>query len=295
MIENISYLFIIFILGVILKRRFEKNIDALIDFIIYISLPSLVFSQIYTLDIKISIINDIVFGWLITIFSIILSAILGKILNLSRESLISFIMVSSFGNTAFLGYPYIQTLLGDKALGYAIIFDNFASFLPVITIGTILISMENRYRFKIKKIIFSPPFLALILAFLAKSIQIPEALLVTFDALGSTVTPLALFTVGVKLDFSKLQTIKYPIFFSLFIKMILIPLLAIFLYKELFDIDLKAKSILLEIAMPPMVLASIMVMKAKLDSSLATASVGFGVILSFITVPIIFYITSSIY
>lgn len=42
--------------------------------------------------------------------------------------------------------------------------------------------------------------------------------------------------------------------------------------------------------MPPMVLASIMVIKAKLDSNLAVASVGLGVVLSFVTVPLIYWI-----
>ncbi len=291
MIENILYLFTIFALGIILKKRFEKNIDALIDFIVYVSLPALVFSHIYRLSIDSSIVLIILFGWAVIIFSIMLSATVGKFLKLPKKSLLTFIMVSSFGNTAFLGYPYIQTLIGDEGLGYAVIFDNLASFLPVVTLGTFIISFENKTsKLDIKKILTSPAFLALIAALLAKSVNISETILSICDSLGSTITPLALFAVGVKIDFSKLKSIKYPILFSLFIKMILVPLLAIFVWQLFFEIDIKAKAALLEIAMPPMVLASIMVMKAKLDSDLAVASVGLGVVLSFVTVPMIYWI-----
>jgi len=55
MIENLLYLFLLFILGVILRDKFKGNIDALIDFIIYVALPSLIISHIYRLQIDLSI------------------------------------------------------------------------------------------------------------------------------------------------------------------------------------------------------------------------------------------------
>lgn len=293
MIENIIYLFSIFALGFLLRKKFEKNIDGLIDFVIYISLPAIAFSQIYRLNIDFSQFLIIAFGWIIIIFSIFFSYFVGKILKLPKKSLLAFIMVSSFGNTAFLGYPYTQTLLGDEALGYTILFDNFASFLPVITIGSYIVSLENKnVGFDIKKILNSPAFIALILAILLKPIKIDESILDICDKIGATITPLALFTVGAKMDLSKLKHIKYQILFSLMIKMVIVPILAILIWRDFFGLDLKSKAALLEISMPPMVLASIMVMKAKLDSDLAAGSVGLGVILSFVTVPLMIYLMS---
>jgi len=123
-------------------------------------------------------------------------------------------MVSTFGNTAFLGYPYVQTLLGEKGLGFAIIFDNFASFLPVVTIGALIISFEDKSsKIDFKKIITFPPFIALILALLLKNFYILDSFLDIFDKIGATVTPLALFAVGANIDLSRLKSIKYPIFF----------------------------------------------------------------------------------
>ncbi len=270
------------------RKRFEKNIDALIDFVVYISLPAIVFSHIYKIDINFSQLKIIVFGWIVVIFSIVFSYFIGKLLHLPKKSLISFIMVSTFGNTAFIGYPYIQNLLGDEALAYGILFDNLASFLPVITIGTFIVSDKNG--FNIKKILYSPAFMALILAILLKSYEINESILNICDKIGATITPLALFAVGAKIDIFKLKDLKYPIIFSLLIKMVIVPIVAIFIYKEFFTLDLSSKAMLLEIAMPPMVLASIMVMQANKDSDLAVGSVGAGVILSFITTPFMIYL-----
>ncbi|WP_281951430.1 AEC family transporter [Nitrosophilus kaiyonis] len=290
MIENILYLFLLFFLGILLQKKFEKNIDALIDFIIYISLPSLIISHIYKLNIDISFLKYIAFGWFITIFAIFLSFLAGKyLLKLPLNSLLSFIMVSAFANTAFVGYPYVETFLGNEALGYAIIYDNFASFLPVVTIGAFLLSFNSKdKKIDLKKIFTFPPFLVLIFSYLLKNFQIDNSFLEIFEKIGQTVTPLALFSVGAKIDFSKLKKIKLPIFFSLILKMILIPLISLYLLKFLFGINIESKAVLFEIAMPPMVLASIMVMKAKLDSNLAVGSVGFGVIFSFLTIPIFY-------
>jgi len=291
LIKNLFYLFLLFFLGVLLKKRFEKNLDALIDFIIYISLPSLIITNIYRLKIEISFINYILFGWFITIFLIFISFIIGKSLKLNKDSLLSFVMVSTFANTAFIGYPYVETFLGKEALGYAIIFDNFASFLPVVTLGGIILSMKNgRYKIDIKKILTFPPFLVLILAFFLKNFYLPQFLLETLEKIGSTVTPLALFAVGAKIDFSKIDKIKAPVILSIVIKMIIAPILAFILIKSIFFIDIKAKAVIFEIAMPPMVLASILVIKEKLDANLAVASVGIGVLISFITIPVIYKI-----
>jgi hypothetical protein len=49
------------------------------------------------------------------------------------------------------------------------------------------------------------------------------------------------------------------------------------------------KVAVIEVAMPPMVLASILVMGANLDKDLAASSVATGIIFSFISVPV-FYI-----
>lgn len=290
MIQNIIYLFLLFFLGFVFKKRFEKNLDALIDFIIYIALPSLIVSHIYNLNIGIDFLKYIAFGWAITIFSIILSYLFGKfILRLDLKSLLSFVMVSTFANTAFVGYPYVETFLGNQALGYAIIFDNFASFLPVVTIGAFLVSLNSSSKkIDLKKIFTFPPFIALIFSFLLKFFYIDESILQIFEKIGSTVTPLALFAVGAKIDIKKLKNIKIPVFFSLLIRMVVIPSIALFFLKTFFEMNAESKAVFFEIAMPPMVLASIMVMKAKLNSDIAVSSVGIGVILSFVTIPLFY-------
>ena len=49
---------------------------------------------------------------------------------------------------------------------------------------------------------------------------------------------------------------------------------------------------ILQCAMPPMVLASAMIMKAELDSQLAVAAVAVGVAFSFVSLPLLSYVFS---
>ncbi len=96
------------------------------------------------------------------------------------------------------------------------------------------------------------------------------------------------------LRFSSLKQEIKLVSLVLFIKMVFVPLLLLFILAFIgTNLDLPWKVGILEIAMPPMVLASIFVINANLAKDLAVSSVGAGILLSFITIPLIYYLISS--
>ncbi len=304
LMELITKLFSVifyFLIGYISKRQniLDKNVsDILIKFIVYISFPALVIYNIYHLEFDKSFIYLLIVGWFVIIISIILSFFIGKILKFDKGKLATFMMMSSFGNTSFLGFPFQKALLGEEALRYAVMFDQLASFLPVSILSSFILAYgKNKKIFRfdrrtVFKIITFPPFLALNLAFILKLIHIPEFILNTLKTLGDTVIPLALFSVGFNLRFSHLIKRFNDVILVLFIKMIFVPLIIILFLTHTLDFprDLKFEAFILEISMPPMVLASIFVIEAKLDRDLAVSSVSLGIILSFLTVPLIMFL-----
>ncbi len=296
MLENLFQLILFFSSGYF-SRKFkifsENASEVLIRFIIYISFPALVIYNVYSLKLDKNLFFIIISGWLVIFFSIFISFIIGKLLNLERKTLATFVIMATFGNTSFLGIPFQKALLGEEGIRYAIVFDQLASFIPVIILSPLIISYGNSAKSKIdvKKIITFPPFIALILGFVVANFYIPKFILKALKELGITVIPLALFSIGLNLKFSNVLKELKEVSIILFIKMFAVPIVFIIFLKMLeTKFSILWKSTILEIAMPPMVLASILVINAKLNKDLAVSAVGVGIILSFITVPVVFYI-----
>lgn len=298
MVENLFSVVLFFSLGYLLRKVgifSEKDSDLLIKFIIYVAFPSLVVYNIYHLQLSSSVLWIVILGWGVIVFSIVLSFFVGRMLNLSKPVLASFVMMSSFGNTSFLGFPFQLALLGEEGLRYAVVFDQLASFLPVSLLSPFILSygQGKKVSLDLKKVITFPPFIAVIFSFLIKGFSVPDFVLGSLKSLGMTVIPLALFSVGVNLRFSKVKDRLRDISAVILIKMIVVP--AVFLGFLLFvgvDINTPYLSALIEVSMPPMVLASIFVIGAGLDRDLAVSSVGVGIIFSFLSVPLLFFIAN---
>jgi hypothetical protein len=60
------------------------------------------------------------------------------------------------------------------------------------------------------------------------------------------------------------------------------------------DLTLPYKVAILQLAMPPMVLASIYLIDADLEKDFAVSSVAIGIILSFLSVPIWYFLLNSL-
>ncbi|MCX8069527.1 MAG: AEC family transporter, partial [Thermodesulfovibrionales bacterium] len=103
---------------------------------------------------------------------------------------------------------------------------------------------------------------------------------------GDTVTPLMIFTIGLSL---KTPTFKYAVILLPFlvIKLIISPLVAFYI-TGLFPLnEIARKSIIMESAMPVMVLISVLTAKFKLNESLTALSITLSTLISFITLPLI--------
>ncbi|WP_457642825.1 AEC family transporter [Persephonella sp.] len=298
MIENLFSVVLFFSLGYLARKwgvfRTDAS-DVLIKFIIYFAFPALVVYNIYHLQLKPSFLLVLASGWAVIIFSIAVSFLVSRAMKLNRKTTASFVMMASFGNTSFLGFPFQMALLGEEGLRYAVVFDQLSSFLPVSLLSPFILAYGSEKKgisVDIKKVITFPPFVAVITAFFLKQVHIPDFVLSSLKTLGMTVIPLALFSVGMNLQFSKVKERFGHISAVIFIKMVFVPLMFLGTFFLLgIQMNIQWKSALIEIAMPPMVLASIFVIGAGLDRDLAVSSVGIGIIISFITVPLLFYIS----
>ncbi|ADC89167.1 Auxin Efflux Carrier [Thermocrinis albus DSM 14484] len=278
-------IFLPLLAGYILRRWVFKEEDArvLINYVLYFALPITSFMAAHRLGINREVISIVLLAWSSIIFCILLAWLVGKLFSIKGPTLRSFLLVSSFGNTAFLGYPYTVTLLGKEALPYAVIYDNLGSFLLVSSVGITVATGRP----DIRRVITFPPFLALLIGFITRPIEIPPYLYHAMELVSSSLPAVILFSMGLLLNLSHLKRGWGKVLGALLIKMGVSPLLTAWILQHTTLPDPAYKTVLLQSSMPPMLMAGVLSVRYGLDVSLAFTSIGAGMLISFLTVPLI--------
>lgn len=289
MLDPVLPIAIYLTIGYLFKIFFQDNSKQLVDFIIYFSLPAIVFSKIYPLTLDSKVLGLIFMFIGIIFFNLLLSYILGKIMRLNRLHLATFIIMATFGNTSFIGFSYIDAFYGQDFIFYGLIYDIFGSFLLLVSVGMLIINWGSGRKNSIsgisKSIFLFPPVIMFFLTIFLKNFEIPNFLLLTSQNLGSTLVPIAMIAIGMKLElkyiFSKLHIVSVAVI----LKMIIVPIIVLFVFKYFYGVDETwAKVTIIEVAMPPMTMAAVLAIKGGLDEKIAINSLVLGVIASLFTI-----------
>lgn len=148
-----------------------------------------------------------------------------------------------------------------------------------------------------KKIIFFPPFITFVVSCLMNvfsydlDVNVQSLLL----KLGSLVTPLALFSVGLQLTFNRKSKHWKFLQLGLFFRLIVTPSIIFILYVFIFNQHSEAiKITIIEIAMAPMITGAILASTYGLKPKLSSMMIGFGIPISFVTLVFWYFIVSFI-
>ena len=129
-----------------------------------------------------------------------------------------------------------------------------------------------------------PPFIAILIAFATNHLERPELLTQVFNSLAETLTPVALAAVGYALRLDRLSGRLAALGVGLVFRLIVAPLAMVLMYLALRQGgDPVAKVAMLEMAMPPMLGASIIAIDNDLEPDLVALLIGIGVPLSMLT------------
>ncbi|MBE3606889.1 AEC family transporter [Campylobacter sp. RM13119] len=273
----------------------QKHSIIFVDFVLCFAIPALIFDKVYHVNIDIELLNTITTGFLGTLTGALVALGLGVLFKFSKPTIVSMVMLSLFGNTLFVGMPVIQGFFGDGVLNEIIFYDQLATSIPISILGPLILSFGAPEKVSLfqnaMKILKFPPFVALILALCLKEISLPEFIFEPLHMLEGSVTPVALFAIGVGLSFGSITSSYKSVSIVLFCKMV-VPALFFAAITGTLNIPINQTWLvgLFQSCMPPMVLASAMIMKAGLDSSLAISAVALGVAFSFAIFPMLFFI-----
>lgn len=294
MLDALLLVVLMFVAGACLARArifSDTDADAINRFVIYVSLPALVLSVMPRLQWEPGLVLLVIVPWATAALGAACVLFGARICGWSREVTGALLLCATLGNTSFLGVPLIVALRGQAAVRYALMYDQFGSFLILSTCGLIVLARYSgstpptAARVALRLIQF-PPFVALLLGLLLALLgwQLHPHLERVLARVGDTLAPLAMFAVGIRLRL-RVPSERSALWLGLAIKMLILPLGAFALTRALGRHELSAEVAVLETAMPPMLTAAALASMAGLVPELCAALAAYGIVLAFVTLP----------
>ncbi|MEI8356177.1 MAG: AEC family transporter [Deltaproteobacteria bacterium] len=259
-----------------------RNSHALLitNYVLNFSLPCLTIVIISRLDLSGNNLEVAVFAWAVMLSGATIAFLVGRLMKLSGGKLRSFILVTTFPNTAFLGYPLSYAAFGGTGLVQAMIYDQMGMFPIFLTLGFFVAGGKESFASALK----FPPFVALLFALFLNvtGISFPDPLNVALKWAGWTTLPLTIFLIGLRITFNRTLNLRY-ITAALALRMLIIPALFLLVITVMGRKGLPYDVALLESAMPPAMTTSILAAKYKLDEELAVEAISAGTLLCIIS------------
>jgi malate permease and related proteins len=296
--SQFSIVFICLMAGFALRRLPRGGGDhighALNTVVIYVALPALTIIQIHKMSFTGTLFLAAAMPWVNFVCAALWSAGLGWLLKWPRQLTGMMALTTGLGNTSFLGFPLIEAILGKEGLPTAIVSDQLGSFAVVSTLGIFLASYygsdsKTSMSAIIRRVATFPPFIATIVAITTRGLELPEDLVTPLERIGSTLTPLALISVGTRIEFDIEIMRRYwkNLTIGLTLKMAAAPALALLLTRLLSgQEDISHKVIVLEAAMPSMITGYLIGAEHRLDGKFGALMVTVGIVLAIFTVPL---------
>jgi predicted permease len=206
-----------------------------------------------------------------------------------RAAVGALLLASAFGNVTYLGLPVITETLGARYGYIAILYDLLASTPVLLTVGMLTaarygsggtVSLEASLR----RVLRLPPLWGVVAGIAAHAVPVPKTVLDAAQLMGRAVIPVMIFTVGLALDFRDIKRIPVALP-ALAVKLLLAPVLA-WLFSRTMGLDGDVlRAVVIEGAMPVMVLSLVLADEFELDVPLAATCIAASTVMSFFTLP----------
>ncbi len=293
--ETVLPFFLLMLIGQLLRHipAFPKETDKSLNlYVIYVALPALTLQQVPKLNFSDNILSPLIMPWLVILFSSVAVLLLCKLMRWSKEITGSLLLMVPLGNTSFLGIPMVEQFFGSAAIPYAVLYDQFGSFLALSTYGTLILALYGSgsrpdLLTVLKRIFLFPPFLALVAALFMHGKGYPEWLSALFSMGAASMVPVVMVAIGFQMRLFLPKDELLPLAGGLTIRLLITPIVFLYLCKMLGLSGPATMVSLFETAMPPMVTAGALASIAGLKPRLSSAMAAYGILFAFFSLPFI--------
>jgi predicted permease len=291
----------IFLLGAIgyflVKRNIigQEGLSSLGRLVVKVTLPLLILCQLIK-DFSFSLYP---YWWIFPLISIAITAVgigagvLCVGLFKGRSYKFEFLSLTGFQNSGYLPLALIGALLPAEKINtmFIYLFLFLTGFnLVMFSLGAYMLSFHKNRKFELGSL-FSMPVIATIIGLLVVWLGwqrfIPQELLKPLRMAGDCTIPLAMLVVGGNIAQIRLDEIdlKAVVLVSL-VKLVILPFLGLLLVGRLKAPELIGLLIIMQLAMPPATLLSVITAHYKKESPLISQGIFFGHIISIFTIPV---------
>ena len=282
------------VLGYLFQRLKALPADAaqaLTLVVLYVCLPAAVLRYAPRLELSAALLGVAAVPWLLLVATVLTVGALARVLKLRRDQHGVLLLTVALGNTSFLGYPLTRALIGEDALPYAVVYDQFGAFLIMSTFGLWVLARYGGEavpspREMARKVLLFPPLWALVVGLTVMPASPPSWIDGALLRLSEALLPLAMLTIGLSVRFALPRDELKPLAAGLALKLAVMPALALLLVPMLGMSGDMARTTVLEAAMPSMVTAGALAIAQGMAPRLAAAMVGYGLLLSLVTLPL---------
>ena len=300
MFEVVAQMGVIILLGVVWRVLKPGGLDpevlrkALTDTVYFLLLPALVLSILWRTELSIDSFHIIILAVTGVLAGFFIGKLACRLCNLPSATAGAAILAAAFPNATYLGLPVLETTLGSWAAGVAIQYDLFACTPLLFTLGILTAykhgSGDGR-GFSIASFLKIPAVLASFVAVALNLGEIPQPQFVfgLLSTLDKGVVPLMLFALGLSLQWRKGEWRRIPIIIPIvLIQLVVMPAIVLLVS---FPVGLDGRlltAVVIEAAMPSMVIGLVICDRFKLDSAFYATAVTVSTALSLVTLPLWF-------
>src|SRR5512142_421998 len=280
--------------GFLLGKTLDVDSRSLGRVVFYVFSPILVFDLLLHTQLNSGLILATM-GFTVGVSLVVGTAalLIGSLLHFERPLLMALVITSAFGNTGNYGLPLVSFAFGQDALAFATL--NFVTSVVMFnTVGVLVASLGHMGLKTAAMGIFRVPAVyAVILAAALNRFQIalPTPLERTVELASNGSIPVMIILLGLELSRVKWAHSLPAISLSAALKLLAGPAVG-FLLAALFGFQGPARQgNVIETAMPAAVTTTVLAAEYGLDTSLVTAMVFLGTILSPLTLtPLLVYL-----
>ncbi|RLK48540.1 hypothetical protein BCL79_3759 [Stenotrophomonas rhizophila] len=268
----------------------DNTADVLNRIVLYVCLPAAVLIYVPRLHLDISLIGLVATPWLLMLCTLAAVSLATRVFGFARDVHAVLLICVALANSSFIGYPMVRALLGDHALPYAVVYDQFGTFVLLSTFGLYVIARYSgdtpptaaQILLRIAKF---PPLWALLFALTLMPEQPPGWIGTGLKQLADAMLPLVMLAVGFSIQLRLPLDELRPLGIGLLLKLLVMPALALPISWAFGLHGTMLQANVLESAMPTMITAAALAMSHRLAPRLAAALVGYGILLSLVTLP----------
>jgi predicted permease len=259
----------------------------------YLMLPALVLSVLWEAELGAQTLQTAAAGIFGILIGLLLSIFTCRACHASPAVTGAIVLAAAFPNVTYLGLPVLEATYGSWSRSVAIQYDLFAATPMLFTIGILVSAHYGHGRSSVRGMLTElrniPALWAALLAVLLNVSGVPMPSLVDglLGLLERGVVPLMLISLGLSLKWDRSQWHTLPSVVPVAIISLLVIPAVVYPFTGLIGLEGEWRSaVVLEAAMPCMVLGLVLCDRFDLDTTLYATAVTVTTALSLVTLPL---------